>query len=100
MDLPVLFANPSSAVYGTSTTSRRLDTSVLNPDPQTIPMRGFWRCSGTRRARISRVEANGCDESVIVLGNRNNLGGNQLNCKGFLGSVLDPSGSTYGDARS
>jgi hypothetical protein len=60
----VLVPKPCSAVYGTSTLSRKVEASVLRPEPQTIPTRGFCRCSGSKEARTSRVAANGFESAM------------------------------------
>ena len=59
LTVPVLFPNPSSDEYGTSTTSRRLLASVDSPDPQTIATRGLRRRAGRMRESTSRVLAIG-----------------------------------------
>jgi hypothetical protein len=63
VNVPVLVPKPLSVEYGTSTTSRRCAASVERPEPQTMPTRGFKRCSlpaaVSKDAMVSSVAANG-----------------------------------------
>lgn len=53
----MLVAKPANAEYGTSTLSRRLDASVLRPEPHTIPTRGARRRGGSSLESASMLDA-------------------------------------------
>ena len=68
---PVLSENPSSLEYGISTTFLRLDTSVLSPDPQTMPRSGLRSLgSDTRLDIVASVAAYGRDMVYFKLAER------------------------------